>query len=133
MALAAELGVADRVTLLGLVEGSQKETELVDADIFVYPTEHDAQPLVVLEAMAAGLPIVAAGVGGIPETLADCGVVVDPGDPEALAGALRDLIDRPALRDELGRCARARYCREYTPGAFATRVREVFGELPGSN
>lgn len=129
--LASELGVGDRVTLLGLVEGAPKEAELARADLFVYPTEHDAQPLVVLEAMAAGLPIVTSRTAGIPDTVGDCASLVDPPDAAAVAAAVRELIERPARRDELGRAARARYAREYTPERFRVRVREVFGDLLG--
>lgn len=127
--LAERLGVGDRVILLGLVEGSLKFTELANADAFVYPTEYDAQPLVLLEAMAAGLPIVASDHGGVPETIGEAGWLVGEGDPGAVAERLRTLIDRPGLRSDLSAAARKRYLARYTPAHFETRLTELFGPL----
>ena len=64
----------------------------------------------VLEAMAAGLPVVASAVGGIPELVVDgeTGLLVPPGDPDALADALGKLITDPELRQRLGAAGRAR-------------------------
>jgi glycosyltransferase involved in cell wall biosynthesis len=127
--LAARLGVRDRVFLLGLVEGAPKFAELAGADAFVYPTEYDAQPLVVLEAMAAALPIVASDHGGIPETLGGAGLLVPEADHRALAERVRRLIDEPQERSRLGRAARERYLERYTPELFKERLRMLFAEL----
>lgn len=85
------------------------------ADIFVFPTLADTFPLVVLEAMAAGLPVVASRVGGIPHQIgSEHGLLVEPGDPAALAAALDALIADPARAARLGAAGRARAQAEFT-------------------
>lgn len=127
--LAVELGIAERVDLLGGIEGQEKWRAYEWADVFAYPTENDGQPLVILEAMAAGLPIVASTYGGIPDTVAETALLVAPGDHAGLADALRSLIERPALRDELSHAARGRFVTRYTLESFQQRFEAVFGDL----
>jgi glycosyltransferase involved in cell wall biosynthesis len=69
----------------------------------------------VLEAMAAGLPVIASNVGGIPELVADgvSGVLVPPGDPDALAEAIEALLENPALALELGAAGRRRVVENF--------------------
>lgn len=127
--LAKRLEVEERVVLLGLVEGKTKFAELAAADAFVYPTEYDAQPLVVIEALAAGLPVIASTHGGVPETVRDAAWLVGEGDYRAIAQHLRRLIEEPEERSRLAAAARARYLERYTPELFDGRVAELFGEL----
>jgi len=98
--------------------------ELTNADVFVYPTRWDAQPLVLLEAMAAGLAIITTRVGGIPETLRDGAeaVLIDAGDREALATAIGDLLHDPIRRHSLGVAARRRYEADFTGDRFRADV-----------
>jgi glycosyltransferase involved in cell wall biosynthesis len=97
---------------------------LAAADIFVLPSRSEAFPNAVLEAMAAGLPIVASGVGGICELIDDgrTGLLVPAGDPRALADRLGRLMGDPALADRLGEAARvearARYSFDRMVAAF---------------
>ena len=83
---------------------------LASADVFVLPSRSEGHPVSVLEAMAAGLPVVASRVGGVPEQVVEgeTGLLVEPGDPEPLAAALERLTDDPALRRRLGAAGRAR-------------------------
>ena len=131
-ALARELGVGDRVRLLGAVSEADKLAELEAADLFVYPTENDAQPLVVLEALAAGLPAVVSTFGGVPDTVGDAGVLQEPKDPVALAQRLRELIEDRERRVELGVRARRRFEDRYAPAGFDRRLPAVFADLAGS-
>ncbi len=79
------------------------------ADIFVYPTLSDTLPLVVLEAMASKLAIVATKVGGIPYQITDdCGLLVQPGNSELLADACRSLIGDPGRVQAMGTAAHER-------------------------
>ncbi|HEX8101859.1 MAG TPA: glycosyltransferase family 4 protein [Solirubrobacteraceae bacterium] len=126
-ALAAELGIGHRVELCGEVAGAALTALYEWADLFVYPTENDGQPLVVLEAMAAGLPIVTSTFGGVPDTVGDTAVLVAPKAPEQTTEAVRRLLGDAAERQRLGRAARRRYEAEYTVEGFRRRVREVFG------
>lgn len=86
-----------------------------NADVLVLPTRGDCMPLVVLEAMASGLPVIASQVGAIPEQVAHgvTGLLVPPGDPRALSTAVRALLDAPDRRRALGRAGRARAEREF--------------------
>ncbi|MDX6638184.1 MAG: hypothetical protein QOJ01_1695 [Solirubrobacterales bacterium] len=90
------------------------EQELAALDIFALPARSDPFPLVVLEAMVAGLPVVGTRVDGIAEQLTPTtGVLVEPESPRALAEAILDLHSRPGLRAELGDAARARALEEF--------------------
>jgi glycosyltransferase involved in cell wall biosynthesis len=78
------------------------------ADLYVHPTRADNHPLAVLEALACGVPVVASRVGGIPEQLRDdTGILVDPGEPEALARAIAELLGDELRRREMGAAAAA--------------------------
>ena len=107
--LVAELDLADRVHFLGALTADQVRAELAEAQAFVLapriaPTgRRDGIPNVLLEAMAAGVPVVATAVSGVPEVLRDgkTGLLVGPDDPAALAEALARLLDDPALSDRL--------------------------------
>jgi len=81
---------------------------LAEADIFALPSRSEALPNAILEAMAAGLPVVASDVGGIPELIAHerTGLLVPPGDAAALAGALLRMMNETGLAGRLGQAAR---------------------------
>jgi glycosyltransferase involved in cell wall biosynthesis len=102
------LGLADRVELAG--ERRDVPQLLASADVFVLSSASEGMPVSVLEAMAAGLPVVAARVGGVPEQVADgvTGLLVEPGDPDELAAALARLTRDGELRRRLGAAGRAR-------------------------
>jgi glycosyltransferase involved in cell wall biosynthesis len=108
---------------------------LADADVLVQPSRADTLPLAVLEAMAGGLPVVGARVGGIPELVVDgeTGFVVPPEDPGALAGALDALAAGPELRRRLGRRARARAQEVFSPERATRRMVALYEELCGSS
>jgi glycosyltransferase involved in cell wall biosynthesis len=107
-ALAQSLGVADRVRWLGFQ--AEILPVLAAFDLFVQPSRHEGLPVTVLEAMAAGLPVVATSIGGTPEAVLDgeTGRLVPPEDPGALAAALNSLLGDPSRRQEMGTAGRAR-------------------------
>ncbi len=102
------LGLAGRVRLAG--ERRDVAELLADADVFALSSSSEGMPVSVLEAMAAGLPVVASRVGGVPEQVVDgeTGLLVEPGDPEDLAEALARLVGDRELRGRLGAAGRAR-------------------------
>jgi glycosyltransferase involved in cell wall biosynthesis len=104
---------ADAVSLLG---PSPAETVLSSSDVFVSASRSEGFPLVTLEAMAAGLPVVATAVGGVPEQIVhlENGILVPPDDPEAIADWLVRLHDEPELRRRLGEAAARRARSEFT-------------------
>jgi glycosyltransferase involved in cell wall biosynthesis len=103
---AARLGLEDEVEFLG--ERSDVADLMARSDVFVLASRSEGLPLAVIEAMAAGLPVVASAVGGVPGLVGDAGLTVPPGDPQALADALLPLVDEPELRRRYGAAARER-------------------------
>jgi spore coat protein SA len=101
--------------LVGYKSGQALAEMLRNANIFCCPSIwNDPFPLAPLEAMATGLPVVASNVGGIPEALAYGGGLLVPGNnPEALAAALRKLIEDVAYREEMGRSGYASYLEHF--------------------
>lgn len=109
----------------GVVPRSEELRRLYnEADVFVLPTYADAVPNVVLEAMAAGLPVVATDVGAVREIVGDKGVVVPRGDVDALAAALAALHRDPTRRAALGEAAQERVRRHYEASTQAERLAE---------
>jgi len=115
--LAEELDVADAVTFIGHIEDRAR---LLDqyraADVFVLPSRSEGFPRVLNEAMVVGLPIVATRVGGIPATLTDreTALLVEPEDPEALAEAVRTVVDNDGFRNRIREASMARATEFFT-------------------
>ena len=84
--LACELGISDRIDYPGFVPNV--EDYLADADVFLLSSDYEALPLAVLEAMAAGLPIVATDVGGVCDIVTDNGILIPAGDLDAMVQAM---------------------------------------------
>jgi glycosyltransferase involved in cell wall biosynthesis len=117
-ALARDLGVAGRVVFAGAQPPEKMPLYLSASDVFLFPTERDeAAPLVLPQAMACGLPVVATARGGIPELVGRSGenaLIVPPADDGALVDAARRLRADPQLRAFLGASARRRIEDGYT-------------------
>jgi glycosyltransferase involved in cell wall biosynthesis len=124
---ARTLKKGQRVVVSGRLRDEEVAALMRHADLFVFPTLADTQPLVVNEALACGLPIVASRVGGIPYQIDEgCGVLVPPGDPIALASAIERLADdRPRLR-AMAAAAAQRGARLATWGDAAAAARAVY-------
>lgn len=124
---AAGLGPGQEIVVTGRLADREIPALMRRSDVFVFPTLADTLPLVVLEAMAHGLPVVASDVGGIPYQLAeDAGVLVPAGDAAALAAAVGALADDPARRARMAESARNRVLREFTWEAAAERAMEGY-------
>jgi len=102
------LGVEDRVRFLGV--RSDVPDLLRAADVFVFPSRCEGNPLSVMEAMAVGLPVVATAVGGVPELVEDgvSGILVPNEDCDALVSAMRQMVQQVDLRVQMGHAARRR-------------------------
>jgi glycosyltransferase involved in cell wall biosynthesis len=107
----ADTGIADRVVFAGPLAHDEIRTAYARADLLVLPSRAESYGMVVTEALAHALPVVASAVGGVPEALghgddgSTPGVLVRPGDPDALAGALRRWLEDPRRRRRLRRSA----------------------------
>lgn len=119
----------ERVTLAGQV--AMASSWMRYFTLFCLPSLAEALPLTLIEAMASGCPIVATQVGGVPEALGGgtAGILVPPGDPQALASGLEQLLQDAALRERLGRSARQRYEERFTHTAMARAVAELYARL----
>ncbi|TDT63174.1 glycosyltransferase [Frigoribacterium sp. PhB116] len=115
-ALADELGVRDRVEFRGQVPQAELPTVLRSLDALVCAPWYEPFGIVPLEAMACGVPVVAASVGGLIDTVVDgrTGRLVPTRDPEAVAGALGVLVDSPATAAQYGREGRRRARSRYS-------------------
>jgi len=103
------------------------------ADVFVMPSLWEGLPMALLEAMVAGTAIIASATAGIPEAIADRreGLLVPPGDLDALTAALRTLLADPVRRRELGVAAQARAHDEFTVEVMADRYLSIYAQLTG--
>jgi len=125
------LGLRGRVELAGPRTHDDLPAELAAAHIVVVPSvadssgDRDGLPNVVLEAMSCGRPVIASDIGAVSSAVIDgrTGVLVPPGDAEALAGALEFLVDQPDMRERLGREARARVERDFELHSCTARLR----------
>jgi len=108
--LAHEHGIADRLRFAGPLTGPDLDAAYAGSDLLVSASRAESYGMVVTEALARGLPVIATDVGGVSEALGhpDAGVLVAPDDPSALAAALREWLTDAALRDRLRGAARER-------------------------
>ena len=124
--LAAAMGVQERVVFAGY--RSDVPALLAAADVFVLPSRVEGLPLTVLEAMAAARPVVATHVDGTPEAVVDgeTGLLVPPGDIEALVAALDSLLDDSDLACRLGEAGRRRVEERFTSAAMSEQVLDAY-------
>jgi glycosyltransferase involved in cell wall biosynthesis len=124
--LHAALGLGETLTLLGDVSRERLAEEYVSADVFCLPSVQESLGIVFLEAMAAGLPVVACRAAAIPEVVEDgvTGVLAPPRDPAGLAVALEALVADPAKARAMGEAGR-RAVAAYTPERVAARLLEA--------
>jgi glycosyltransferase involved in cell wall biosynthesis len=127
--IAHELEVADRLTITGWV--TDAPSYLSELDVFALPSRWEGMPLGILEAMHAGLPVVATDVGSVAEVVGDgdTGYVVRSDDLAALGDRLRRLLDAPALRARMGERGQLLARERYTDTAMARRYEDVYERL----
>lgn len=117
----------DRLTFTGILR--DMPAVLAASDVVVLSSAWEGLPIILLEAMAMARAIVATAVGEIPTLLeAGAGIVVPPGDPEALAAAIRQLVDDPGLRARLGSAARDRVVKDYSNRTMLARTFALYGK-----
>jgi glycosyltransferase involved in cell wall biosynthesis len=113
----ADLGLEDAVTFTGYASDAAVAAAYTSADVLVVTSEHEGFGVPVVEAMAAGLPVVAYDQGAVPEVLGDAGVLVSSRDPYALADAIGSLLAEPTRRTALAEAGRRRYAELDLPNA----------------
>jgi glycosyltransferase involved in cell wall biosynthesis len=126
------LGLSDRIELTGPVSSEQVGPYLRAMDVVVVPSvAYESQVLVVLEAMAAGKPVFASRLDGIPEALLDgrTGRLFTPGAPGELAALLQEARANPQELGEMGRAGRERWRERYTSGEMVASMLALYDEL----
>jgi glycosyltransferase involved in cell wall biosynthesis len=129
--LSKELEIEELIKFEGIIENKLIPEQYQNADIFILPSIHEGFPLVNLEAMASGLPIIATNVGSIPETVKDGvnGILVRPRDAEKLAEAMKKLIENETLRNQLGNKGREIAKEEYGWKKIAGKIMTAYATL----
>jgi glycosyltransferase involved in cell wall biosynthesis len=127
---ASARGIADQVSVVGWIDTEQRDQLLRKGDIFVLPSYDEGLPMAVLEAMAAGLAIIATPVGGIPDAVADGveGILVRPGDHLGLSRAIAILVEDEDLRARLAAAAADR-ARDFDITLWYQALSEIWIEL----
>ena len=126
--LAGEMSLTENITFIGYVKNTAVPQYLKEADIFVLPSLSEGFPVVIPEAMAAGKPIVASNVGGIPDAVTEgvTGFLVAPENAELLAEKIIYLIEHPEVRVSMGKAGRKKVEERFTWGKIAGRISEIY-------
>jgi len=119
-------GIGAHIRFLGY--RNDVERLLSDIDLLVMPSKTEGFPLVLLEAMASGTPVVASNVGGIPEIVHDGhdGILVPPGDPLYLADAVIEILKNSTLREDLGRKARKKASQHFLLEKMLLELNDIY-------
>lgn len=129
--LAMQLGIADAVRFVGPVFAEAKRALFESAEALLLPSHSEGLPYTLLEAMAAGLPVIATPVGAIPDVVDEGvhGLLVPVGDTAAIAAAIAKIAARPALVAAMGIAARRRIARRYTVARLAQDFAQLYRGL----
>ncbi len=125
----AELELEGRVSFAGYLRGSEKAQLLLDADLFVFPTYYgEGCPVVLLEAMAAGLPVVTHAAGGIPDLFTDGehGILLDSVTPELIQQAVEKLLADERLQSEIGERNRKYAWERFEAGTVTREMEQAY-------
>jgi len=122
-----QLGISDSVHMLGLRDDVPRL--MAASDIFVSSSRWEGLPLVVLEAMDAGLPVVATNVGDVSWAVGEAGIIVAPGQPDELASALERLANDPFLRNKLGGMGKAQLEKGFSSKVWFDEIMKLYVEV----
>ena len=129
--LCKNLRIEQHVKILGEASEEEKIEQLCSSDIFVLPTYSEGMPIALLEAMAAGLPLVSTPVGAIPEVIDDGknGFLIELGNCKALAEKIVVLAQNENIRREMGRYNQQKIMNQYDMSAIARKLSHVYSQL----
>jgi len=127
--MSRHLGISEHVRFLG--DRVDVPDLLRGMDIFVLPSLWEGMPNAALEAMAVGLPVVATAIGGTPEVVVDgvTGLLIPPGDPDALAQSIAHLLCDPDLRCRMGQAGRERVVNHFSVGRMVEQTTRLYERL----
>jgi glycosyltransferase involved in cell wall biosynthesis len=131
----AELGIADAVHVVNGISDAELGELLASAEVMCVPSLYEGFSLPTIEAMSCGTPVVATRAGALPEVVgvdddgaSGCALLVEPGDADALASALRTLVESPETRERLGSAGRRRALERYSWTAVAEKTVDAYAE-----
>jgi len=127
--LIEQLAIGDVVRTVSGIDDQELAALLGSAEVVAVPSRYEGFSLPAVEAMACGTPLVASRAGALPEVIGadgECGLLVEPGDSEALAGALATLLADAQRRGRMGAAGRARVLRRYSWAAVAAHTAESY-------
>lgn len=129
--IAVKKEIADRIEYLGWLGRDDLSRHYGDSNLFVFPSRHEGMPNAVLEAMASGLPVIATRIAGNEELIipGKTGLLVPPGDTDALKDALSGLLPDPLRRKQMGAAARDRVENHYTWDQVARQYLSLLQEI----
>jgi glycosyltransferase involved in cell wall biosynthesis len=117
------------ITYLGRLPSGEIGALLDEVDVLALPSKSEGMPMVILEAMARGVPCVATRVAGIPECAEGCGLLLEERSADAVAAALARLADDAALRYALGRRAAEKHRQAFSFEAMAEHYMAIYRKL----
>jgi glycosyltransferase involved in cell wall biosynthesis len=128
---AKQLGIEGHINMLGWVQAAERQSYLSSAMIYALPSYNEGLPMSVLEAMAAGLPVVSTPIGGIPEAVTDGveGFLVTPGDVDSLAIRLQHLLQDDDLARRMGEAARRKVEVTFSSDVILPKLERLYFEL----
>lgn len=131
MVRARSLGIIDSIECLGWVNGETRHNLLTNAEVLVLPSYAEGLPMVVLEAMAAEIAVIATAVGGIPDVIEDgaTGLLIEPGDINHLAAAMKRLLEDPDLCEKLGRTARRKALTHFSLHKTIPALEDIYRQV----
>ena len=128
---AERLHITKSLELPGWIEGAEKHHRLSHTTVLVLPSYHEGLPMSLLEAMAYGIPVIATGVGGIPDLVkhGHNGLLITPGDVTALTSALTQVLTSSEIRSQLGEAGRATILDSHTPARILDQLNALYTEI----
>jgi len=134
-ALAAELGIGDRVEFVGHKGRDELDSLIAHCLFTVVPSRwYDNCPMSVLESFAYGKPVIGADIGGIPEQITpECGMLFEADDAEALASCMTAMLADGAMRRRMGQAGRKRLVDLYSPETHCETLLAILGALIAGN
>ena len=133
MAFQSEADVLPNIEYLGFLGRDKLAEEFAKSSVLILPTFEDNCPMVVLEAMAAGLPVAASRVGGVPDLVDHdvTGLLFDPQNLENMRDCIEFLISSPDFRNTAGQAGKKKAFEKFHPSRIAQRHVEIYQEVLG--
>lgn len=131
LSLIRQKQIESHVKFLGLITGDEKNKFFNQGDVYVHPTHHDAHPIVILEAMSIGLPVISTDIGSIPETVVngENGFIIPKGKPHEIAEKILMLYHNQSLKMKMSLMSQKIYNTRFTSKKCISNIEQVFDRL----